>query len=139
MQLFSLKLLKASLKKLYSNSLQSFYQIQLCRDICISCYYPPFKAENCIQFSINLACLHLYLSNNYHTINYKKFTEDFNLQPKSFIFTSHTTSTNQNGKYVTIKSDNKLNVNLLFNLPKSQFLEKFSIPSLKNSLDHFNK
>ena len=100
---------------------------------------PPFKVENRIQFCINLARLHLYLSDNYHAINYKKFTEDFNLRPKSFTFTSHIVSTNQTGKYLTIKSDNKLNVNLLFNLPKNLFLEKYSIPSLKNSLDHFNE
>jgi hypothetical protein len=35
--------------------------------------------------------------------------------------------------------DNRFNIQLLFNIPKTLFLEKFNIPSLKNSLEYFNK
>jgi hypothetical protein len=35
--------------------------------------------------------------------------------------------------------DNRFNIKLNFNLPKTLFLEKYNIPSLKNSLNHFNE
>ena len=35
--------------------------------------------------------------------------------------------------------DNRFNIHLLFNIPKTLFLVKYNIPSLNNSLDHFNK
>ena len=49
-----------------------------------------------------------------------------------------TISTNKKEFYLTIKYDKKFNIYLLFNLLKTLFLEKFNIPSLKNSLEHFN-
>ena len=35
--------------------------------------------------------------------------------------------------------DNRFNIKLHFNLPKTLFLEKYNIPSLQNSLNHFNE
>src|ERR1043165_4100577 len=45
----------------------------------------------------------------------------------------------KDNKYLTIKMDNRFNIHLLFNIPKTLFLEKYNIPSLNNSLDHFNE
>ena len=99
---------------------------------------PPYKLENRLQFGLNLARLHLYLSGTYQAIDYHKFANDFNLRPKTFKITSHTVSLNKDEKYLTIKSDNKFNIQLLFNLPAKIFNTQFCIPSLKNSLDYFN-
>jgi hypothetical protein len=35
--------------------------------------------------------------------------------------------------------DNRFNIHLLFNIPKTLFLEKYNIPSLNNSVDHFDE
>lgn len=83
--------------------------------------------------------MHLYLSDNYQAINYNKFAEDLNLRPKKYNLNPYTISTDKPEKYLTIKHDNKFNIQLLFNIPKSLFLKKFSIPSLNNSLDHFKE
>src|SRR5205085_1702163 len=100
---------------------------------------PPYKTKNRMQFCINLARIHLYLSENYHAINYKKFADDFNFISKYFTINSATISIDKEEKYLTIKSDKKFNIQLLFNIPKSLFLQVYNIPSLKNSLEHFNK
>ena len=100
---------------------------------------PPYKPENRLQFCLNLARLHLYLHNSYQHIDYNKFAEDLNFRPKTFKLSSHTISTDQEEKYLTIKHDNKFNIQQLFNIPSRLFQKQFSIPSLKNSLDHFNE
>ena len=92
-----------------------------------------------MQFCINLAHIHLYLSDNYYIINYKKFANNFNFISKYFTIYSSTVTTDKEEKYLTIKSDKKFNIQLLFNIPKSTFLEVYNILSLKNSLKHFNK
>ena len=99
---------------------------------------PPYKPKNCSQFCLNLAHLHLYLSDNYQAIDYNKFADNLNLRPKTYKLLSHTISTNKNEKYLTIKSDDKFNIQLLSNLPAHLFNTQFSIPLLKNSSDHFN-
>ena len=43
----------------------------------------PYKTKNQIQFCINLAHIHLYLSDNYYTIDYKKFADNFNFIKES--------------------------------------------------------
>ena len=83
--------------------------------------------------------IYLHLSEDYQTIDYNKFTEDFQLRPKRFTVSSSVISENKEGPYLEIKNDQKFNIHLLFNLPKNLFLEKFNIPSLKNSLDHFDQ
>src|SRR5437868_1898357 len=42
----------------------------------------PYKIQKCLQICLNIARLHLYLTNNFQTINYTKFSEDFKLRPK---------------------------------------------------------
>ena len=61
---------------------------------------PPHKTQNRLQFCINLARLHLYLSNNYHAINYTKFAEDIKLRPKRFKISSKVISYNKNQQYL---------------------------------------
>ena len=100
---------------------------------------PLYTSKNWINFCLNLARIYLHLSEDYQTIDYNKFTEDFQLRPKRFTVTSSVTSENKEGPYLEIKNDQKFNIHLLFNLPKDIFLEKFNIPSLKNSLDQFNQ
>jgi len=100
---------------------------------------PPHKTQNRLQFCINLACLHLYLSNNYHAINYTKFAEDIKLRPKRFKISSKAVSYDKNQQYLSINMDNHFNIQLDFNIPKTLFMEKYNIPSLKNSLFHFNE
>jgi hypothetical protein len=99
---------------------------------------PPYTAHNHLQLCLNLAHLHLFLSNNYQSIDYQKFAEDLKLRPKRFKIESFTQTTDLQQKYLTIQSDARFNIKLLFNVPKTLFLERFCIPSLKNSLDHFN-
>ena len=87
---------------------------------------------------MNLAKIHLYLSENYQqALNYTKFAEDFNLRPIRFTISSAINAFDQEKKYLTIKQDKKFNITLLFNIPKTQFLEKFNTLSLKNSLEYF--
>jgi hypothetical protein len=57
---------------------------------------PPYKQQNRHHLCINLARLHLYLDNNYQTIDYTKFAEDFEFRPKRFSIKSHTTSVDKN-------------------------------------------
>jgi hypothetical protein len=99
---------------------------------------PPNNPKDRSQLCINIARLHLYLSNNYQGIDYKKFAEDFNFRPKRFNLTSETSAFDQQQKYLFLKHDNRFNIHACFNIPKSLFLEKFNIPSLKNSLEYFN-
>jgi hypothetical protein len=99
---------------------------------------PPYTAHNRLQLCLNLARLHLFLSNNYQSIDYQKFAEDLQLRPKRFKIESFTQTTDFKQKYLTIQSDARFNIKLSFNIPKTLFLERFCIPSLKNSLDHFN-
>ena len=75
-----------------------------------------------MQFCINLAHIHLYLSENYHIIDYKKFADNFSFNPKCFTINSSTVTTDKEEKYLTIKSDKKFNIQLLFNIFKSLFL-----------------
>ena len=99
---------------------------------------PPYKTNGRLQFCMNLARIHLHLSENYQqALNYTKFAEDFNLRPMRFTISSAINAFDQEEKYLTIKQDKKFNIILLFNIPKTQFLEKFNIPSLKNSLEYF--
>ena len=100
---------------------------------------PPLKSENRLQFCLNLARLHLYLSDNYQAINYTKFAEDIKLRSKRFKITSDVTDYDKNQKYLSIDMDNRFNIHLNFNIPKTLFLDKYNIPSLKNSLFHFNE
>jgi hypothetical protein len=100
---------------------------------------PPYTNKNRTQFCLNIARIHLYLSENYQTIDYIKFTEDFQPRPKRFTIFASTVTVDHEKPYLTIKHDLKFNIHLLFNLPKTQFLDKFNIPSLKNSLDHFDQ
>ena len=87
---------------------------------------------------MNLARIHLHLSENYQqALNYTKFAKDFNLCPMRFTISSAINVFDQEEKYLTIKQDKKFNITLLFNIPKTQFLEKFNIPSLKNFLEYF--
>ena len=95
---------------------------------------PPYKTQNHLQFCINLARLYLYLSNNYHAINYTKFAEDIKLRPKRFKISSKVVSYDKNQQYLSINMDNRFNIQLDFNIPKTLFIEKYNIPSLKNSL-----
>src|SRR6185436_8536835 len=89
------------------------------------------KTENQLQFCINLAHLHLYLSDKYQAINYTKFAEDIKLRPKRFKITSEVTNYDKNQKYLSIDMDNQFNIHLNFNIFKTLFLDKYNIPSLK--------
>src|ERR1051326_9023167 len=73
---------------------------------------PPLKTENRLQFCINLARLHLYLSDNYQAINYTKFAEDIKLRPKRFKITSEVIDYNKNQQYLSIN----MIIILIFNL-----------------------
>jgi hypothetical protein len=115
-----------------------FTKLNYAKIFASSATIPPYTIQNRFQFCINLARIHLYLTNNYQSIDYKKFAEDFKFYPKRITIHSATTTTDQPGNYVIIKHDNKFNIHLLFNIPKSLFLQNFNIPSLKNSLEHFN-
>ena len=97
---------------------------------------PPHKIENRLKICLNMARLHLYLTNNFQSIDYIKFNEDFKLRPKRFKIDSKIECTDEEKEYFTISSDLRFNVKLLFNLPKTLFLEKFNIPSLKNSFEN---
>jgi hypothetical protein len=133
-------ILEATLKKIiHKFTTILFTKLNYAEIFSSSATIPPYKNQNRLQFCLNLARLHLYLSDNYQSINYKKFAEDLNLRPKRFQIRSATTNIDRDSQYVTIKSDNKFNIQLLFNIPKTNFLQKFNIPSLKNSLDHFDK
>ena len=100
---------------------------------------PPYTSSNRLQFCINLARLHLYLSNNYQAIDYIKFAEDIQIRPKRFRILSEVIDFDKEKQYLTISSDSKFNIYLKFNIPKTLFLQKLNIPSLKNSLDHFKQ
>ena len=100
---------------------------------------PPYTNQNRLQLCINLTRIYLYLSNNYQAIDYVKFAEDFKLRPKRFTISSEVTDIDQDKQYLTIKSDSKFNIYFKFNIPKTLFLQKLNIPSLKNSLDHFKQ
>jgi hypothetical protein len=98
---------------------------------------PPYNILNRTRLCLNLARLHLYLTVKYQPIDFKKFSEDLPLRPKRFRINSNISSTDENKRYLTIDSNTHFNIELSFNLPKALFLEKFNIPSLKNSLTHF--
>jgi len=100
---------------------------------------PPYTNQNRIQLCINLARIYLYLSNNYQAIDYIKFAEDFQLRPKRFNIISKVSDYDKEKQYVIIKSDNKFNIYLDFNIPKTLFHQKLNIPSLANSLDHLKQ
>ena len=100
---------------------------------------PPHKIQNRLQICLNMARLHLYLTNNFQTINYTKFSEDFKLRPKRFKINSIIKYFDQGKEYFTISSDLRFNIKVLFNFPKTLFLDNFNIPSLKNSLDNLNE
>jgi hypothetical protein len=99
----------------------------------------PYTNQNRLQLCINLARIHLYLSNNYQAIDYIKFAEDFQLRPKRFNITSKVSDFDKNKQYVIIRSDSKFNIYLDFNIPKTLFHQKLNIPSLANSLDHLKQ
>ena len=86
-----------------------------------------------------MARLHLYLTNNFQSIDYTKFNKDFKLKPKRFKIYFKIECIDQEKEYFTISSDLRFNIKVLFNLPKILFLNNFNIPSLKNSLDNLNK
>jgi len=100
---------------------------------------PPHKIQNRLQICLNMARLHLYLTNNFQSINYTKFSENFKLRPKRFKIDSTIECIDQEKEYFSISSDLRFNIKVLFNLPKTLFLDNFNIPSLKNSVDNLNK
>ena len=97
------------------------------------------KIQNCLQICLNMTRLHLYLTNNFQTINYTKFSEDFKLRPKRFKIDSTIECIDQEKEYFTISSDLRFNIKVLFNLSKTLFLDNFNILFLKNSVDNLNK
>ena len=100
---------------------------------------PPYKAQNRLQLCLNIARLHLYLSNNYQTINYKKFAEDFDFRPKHPKIESSIECFDEDKPYFNIKSDSRFNIHLLFNISKTLFLHNYRTPPLTNSLDIYKE
>lgn len=100
---------------------------------------PPYKAQNRLQLCLNIARLHLFLSNNYQTINYKKFAEDFDFRPKHPKIESSTDCFDEDKPYFEIKSDSRFNIHLSFNIPKTLFLHNYRTPPLTNSLDTYKE
>ena len=100
---------------------------------------PPHKIQNHLQICLNMAQLHLYLTDNFQSIDYKKFNEDFKLRPKRFKIDSKIECFDHEKEYFTISSDLRFNINILFNLPKTLFLDNFNILSLKNSVNNLSK
>ena len=92
-------------------------------EIFVSLYtIPPYKTVSRLQFCMNLASIHLYLSENYQqALNYTKFAEDFNLRPMRFTISSAINAFNQEGKYLTIKQDKKFNITFFLIFQKHNF------------------
>jgi len=133
-------ILEGSLKKLiYKFTTILFTKLNYPEIFASPATIPPYRTQNRLQFCINLARIHLYLSNNYQSINYTKFADNIKLRSKRFTVSSSVTTTDKKEQYLNIKMDNRFNIHLLFNIPKTLFLEKYNIPSLNNSVDHFDE
>jgi hypothetical protein len=103
----------------YKKILQSHYTI------------PPYTFQNRLQVAINLARLHLFLNSTYKTIHAKKFAEDLNLQPLRLTLHYNISYNLINKAPFQIQNDEKLNVNISFNINTEKFKNSFQIPCLK--------
>jgi hypothetical protein len=84
---------------------------------------PPIQTHNRLQFCINLARLHLYLSDNYQAINYIKFAEDIKLRPKRFNIASEIIKVISNINFSSSKWITDLILNLISTFSKLYFLK----------------
>src|ERR1043165_1932761 len=103
----------------YKKILQSHYTILL------------YTLQNQTQVVINLARLHLFLNSTYQTIHAKKFAEDLNIQPLRLTLHYYISYDLLNKAPFQIQNDDKLNVNISFNINTEKFQNTFQIPSLK--------
>src|SRR6185437_389631 len=99
---------------------------------------PPYPTHNRNNIALNLARLHLYLQNNYQTINRSKFIENIHIHPLSLKTNFFISEDSPEAPLLKIQNDNKFNINISLNIPKQQFLETFRIPSLKPYISDFD-
>ena len=99
---------------------------------------PPYTTNNRNNIALNLARLHLYLQNNYQTINRNKFIEDIHIHPLSLKTNFFISEDSPEAPLLKIQNDNKFNINISLNIFKQQFLETFRIPSLKPYISDFD-
>jgi hypothetical protein len=93
---------------------------------------PPNTISNRTRIALNLARLHLFLNNRFQTIiNSTKFFTDINIKPIRLQLHYFISDDSPNKPLFNIQSDSKFNVNVSLNIPKTQFLQNFCIPSLK--------
>ena len=91
------------------------------------------------QIAINLARLHLFLKNQYQTINYQKFYTDLNLKPIRMILHFNTILNNTNLLSLKIKNDSKYNIYIIFDISSQSFLQTFYIPSFNSYKTPFDE
>jgi hypothetical protein len=92
---------------------------------------PPYTLQNRFQVAINLARIHLYLQNEYQTIDLAKFSKTVNILPIRFSLHYFISEDAINQPLFKIQNDEKYNINISLNIPKQDFQQTFRIPSLK--------
>jgi len=102
-------------------------------------FLPSHSISKHSQIAINLARLHLFLQNQYKTINYKKFYEDLNLKPIQITLHFYTTFNNNDQLLLKIKNNTKYNVHITFDIFSQNFLKTYYILSFKTYYTPFDK
>src|SRR5689334_12605095 len=101
-------------------------------------FLPPYSIPKRSQIAINLARLHLFLLNQYKTINYIKFFEDLDLKPIRMSLHFNTIFNNSDQLLLKIKNDAKYNIYITFDISSQNFLKTFYIPSFKTYCTTFD-
>src|SRR6185436_13295454 len=91
----------------------------------------PYTLQNRFQVAINLTRIHLYLQNEYQTIDLSKFAKTVNILQIYFSLNYFISEDAINQPLFKIQNNEKYNINISLNIPKQEFLQTFCIPSLK--------
>jgi hypothetical protein len=95
-------------------------------------FIPPYSIKKRFQIIINLARFHLFLTNQYQTINHQKFFQNLKLKPiylQTFFHINQIQDTDSNISILQIHNTSKFYINISINIPVKQFLTTYRIPS----------
>src|SRR5690242_11485838 len=90
------------------------------------------------HITLNFAQFYLFLNSEYQTINRAKFIQNLNIRPIRLNLYYFTSIDIKNQPLFKIQNNNRFNINVFFNIPKTQFLNDFYIPSLKSYKTNFD-
>jgi hypothetical protein len=106
---------------LYKFTTTLFTKLNYAKILSLHKSIPPYTLQNRFQVAINLARIHLYLQNEYQTIDLAKFSKTVNILPIRFSLHYFISEDAINQPLFKIQNNEKYNINISLNIPKQDF------------------